>query len=228
MNTLDLALASPFTSINGRGPDPRTVAGIMLACVLAALLLMTGSAHAAGLPSSPEAKSGRFMFNLKLGPGFAVYDDVYAGVTPTPQQSAACTVPPYTCPDTPGLGVTGTIMFDFGIALTADRNLYLTIPIQFQVAKPGSFVLIPIGAQYDIPLPVKGLYLTPRFSGGYAAYVVRGHRVADLGVIIPEFGAKYVFLKRGNVGLDLFSLPIYFGDFTAVSYRVLVYGGVNF
>jgi hypothetical protein len=227
MNKLAPALTSPFTTYCGRGPDPRTVAGIMLACVLAALMLLSRSAHAAG---SPDAKSGRFMFNLKLGPAFAVYDDVYAGTAPTltPQQQAACSVPPYTCPDTPGLGVTGTIMFDFGIALTADRNLYLTIPIQFQVAKPGSFVLIPIGAQYDIPLPVKGLYLTPRFSGGYAAYLVRGHRVADLGVIIPEFGAKYVFLKRGNVGMDLFSLPIYFGDFTAVSYRVLVYGGVNF
>ncbi len=168
------------------------------------------------------------MFNLKLGPAFPVYDDFYTpSTTTTAPLPPSCATFPYDCPDT-GLGVTGTLMLDFGFAVTPDRNGYLLFPLQFQFSKAGSFVLIPIGFQYDIPLPVKGLYLTPRFSGGYAAYVVRGHRVADLGAIVPEFGAKYVFARRWNVGVDAFSLPIYFGDFTAVSYRLLVYGGANF
>jgi hypothetical protein len=195
--------------------------------VAATLSLPTRSALAAdAIATTLPAKAGRLMFNLKLGPAFGVYDDFYTPATTTPVPPT-CSTLPNTCPDY-SLGATGTIMLDFGIALTPNRNLYLTFPIQFQVAKPGSFVVVPIGAQYDIPLPVKGLYLTPRFSGGYAAYVVRGHRVADLGVLMPEFGAKYVFARRANVGIDAFSLPIYFGDFTAVSYRLLVYGGVNF
>jgi hypothetical protein len=197
-----------------------------LAFVLSASLLLGATAHAAGFGSAPDGKAGRLMFNLKVGPAFAAYDDFYATSTNTPLP-VTCSSFPYECPDS-GLGITGTLMLDFGLAVTPDRNGYLLFPLQFQIAKAGSFVMIPIGFQYDIPLPVRGLYLTPRLSVGYAAYVVRGHRVADLGAFVPEFGAKYVIARRWNVGLDAFSLPIYFGDFTAVSYRLLLYGGVNF
>jgi hypothetical protein len=194
---------------------------------LGAIILLFGYlgssvAHADSIWTQ-TGKSGRFMFNLKLGPAFAAYDDLAPGGNAT-----GCSVATPAACDQGTLGVTGTIMFDFGFAVTPDKNGYLLFPIQFQVAKAGSFVMIPVGFQYDIPLPVKGLYLTPRISLGYAAYVIRGHRVADLGFITPEFGVKYVIARRWNVGVDPFSLPIFFGDFTAVSYRLLIYGGVNF
>jgi hypothetical protein len=78
-------------------------------------------------------------------------------------------------------------------------------------------------------------YLTARFSAGYALVLACcGAGKLDFGFVVPELGLKWVIRKRGNVGVDLLSLPIAFGtddshvQIVPISYRALFYGGVNF
>ena len=158
--------------------------------------------------NAPNDKSGRFMFNFKIGPAFGVYSAGHAG----------------------------TIVLDFGWSVLPNKNAYLLIPLQFQFAQGFGSVIIPVGFQYDFQMPVKNLFIYPRLSIGYAAFFGGGATV-HTGTFIPEFGAKYVFRGRWNFGAELFSLPIFFGRVssfgqnsvsTSVFYRMLFYAGVNF
>lgn len=164
-----------------------------------------------------QLKPGPFMFNLKLGAAIGIAGE--RAVRPTL----------FTTQDQ------FTLVLDFGFAVDRDRNAYLLFPLQFQVNSTYSMVMIPFGFQYDIPItPVRGLYLYPRISIGYTAFVDRlgGGGTTSFGVIMPEFGAKYVFpqLKgRLNVGFEPFGLPIFFRDnVVLLNYRLLWYAGVNF
>jgi hypothetical protein len=161
-------------------------------------------------------KPSRFMLNLKLGPIFGFYSS---------QIQAPIEVGP-------------SLMLEFGIAVTPDHHGYLTFPISVSIFEGGSFLAIPVGFQYDIPLPVRGLYITPRASLGYTLEIVPSGPgyfgfsyvgFFHLGVFTPEVGIKYVFKGRWNFGFDPFSLPVFFNsDSAAVFYRFLFYGGVNF
>lgn len=165
----------------------------------------------------PTEKVGRFMFNFKVGPALCAFFSV------------------------PKLGVSGScnnshmgaIVLDLGWSVLPNKNAYLLLPLQFQFRDSVGIITVPIGFQYDFQLPVKGLFVYPRASIGYSVSIasqLNGQTVTShLGVLTPEFGVKYVFGGRWNVGAELFSLPIYFnGDGAQIYYRILLYGGVNF
>jgi hypothetical protein len=177
-----------------------------------------GSASAGGSATvrGTDEKAGRFMFNLKLGPALCL------GVVAS-EGSGTC-----------GTHM-GAMVFDLGFAVIP--NLYLVFPFQLQFRNRFVGIFLPFGVQYDIALPVKGLFLYPRASLGYAAFVASAPVgpfgdltiTTNFGFFMPEFGIKYVINKRWNVGGEPFSLPILFNsDGALFYYRILVYGGVNF
>ena len=185
-------------------------------CALGLLLCTAGQARADGPFWQPQGtKAGPWMFNLKLGGAIGAY---YNG--------------PYL-----GRGIDYFVLqTEAGYAITRDRNGYLILPLNFELTPGVATIMVPFGFQYDIPLPLPGLYLTPRISLGFAAtvwdryYYYYGYYGASTlsGVLMPEFGAKYVLKGRFNFGADLFSLPVFFNaDGAVVQYRVLVYGGIN-
>lgn len=186
-------------------------------------------------PAQAADKAGRFMANLKIGPAVLAYPTFSSGVTL----------------------VQAALIAEFGFAVTPNRNGYLLFPLGFQLSPGSSLITIPVGFQYDVPLPVRGLYLTPRGIVGYTAAISSGTFcsgssglsctsttfVSHLGVVIPEIGVKYIIKGRFHVGFDPFSLPIYFGGSdgcnasgtvctksaaAVVFYRLLFYGGINF
>lgn len=196
----------------------------------------SASASVSGGPRglfTTDEKAGRMMANLKLGPSFLAYPTYGSGVT---FAMAALTL-------------------EFGYAVTPDRNGYLTGKLDFQMSSLVSYISIPaIGFQYDVRLPVRGLYLTPRGSIGYALAVgtstatcgiaacITQTSYEHLGVFTAEIGVKYIYRGRFNFGFDPFSLPIYFnGPSTecigsscvsragvGVFYRFQFYAGANF
>jgi hypothetical protein len=160
-------------------------------------------------PGGGHTKAGPFMLNLKLGPALCAY--------------------PTGCPHQ------GVFVLDLGAALTQNRNGYLILPLQLQFQTGVVAVLVPIGFQYDIKVPVRGLYVYPRISAGYAALISDGTQPGlpagfmHSGVIIPEFGLKYVVHGRWNLGGELFSLPVFVNANGAqIYYRLAFTVGVNF
>jgi len=157
---------------------------------------------------APE-KAGFFMFNVKIGPAFCVL--------------------PSNCPHQ------GSVVLDLGAALTANRNGYLLLPVQFQFLPGASAIIVPIGFQYDVRLPLRGLYIYPRVSVGYAALLsdvpssTLPSTLVHSGVLIAEFGFKYILRGRWNLGGELVSLPLFFNTYGAELYfRIHLSAGVNF
>lgn len=207
----------------------------------ALLLLLAGRAEAAeflGQPGTAD-KSGPFMFNFKLGPAIPVYFKDLA-----PGFSALDALP-----------AQFAMELEFGFALDKNRQAYLTFPFQFEVVQRsvligpvGVFnvtyatIMIPVAFQYDIPISaVPGLYIYPRMTVGYAAFVIGTNQSSstntiNYGVLIPEFGIKYVFRQRINFGFEPFGLPMFFngdsnnnnGGSFRMEYRMMFYGGINF
>lgn len=171
-------------------------------------------------PPVQTEKVGRFMANFKIGPSLCAYASGPGG-------SGSCN----------GFHQ-GAIVVELGWSVLPSKNAYLLLPLQFQFRPSFGAIMVPVGFQYDLELPIKGLYLYPRAFFGYAALVSSGPNpltgqtttvTSHAGVFAPEFGLKYVFGGRWNVGGDLFSLPILFNsDSAQVYYRILLYGGVNF
>lgn len=156
----------------------------------------------------PTEKVGRFMANFKIGPAVCLY---------------ACSHQ-------------GTMLLEIGYSVLPNKNAYLLLPLQVQFAPSGSVVMVPIGFQYDLPVSrVPGLYFYPRFSVGYALIIDNENSSAPRthgGVILPEFGVKYVYHGRFNIGGEFFSLPLVMGN-TAVGYlnlyyRITLSAGLNF
>ena len=190
------------------------------------LLLLTASRSAHAFPSwMQEGKAGRWMFNFKFGPAIT---------------AKSLGVGTGTCV---GLGCNptmGAIVLDFGVAVDSKYNAYIILPSpEFQVHDFFSIVMLPVGFQYDIAIhKVPGLYITPRFKLGYAAIIPNCAFGAfcpntNAGYVEIAAGGKFIFKKRWNVGFEPMSLAVFFGNvnglsFSAVSYRLLWYGGVNF
>jgi hypothetical protein len=194
------------------------------AFTIATVLVSASSAYA--LPAwMQEGKSGRWMFNLKLGPAITAKETSYCG--------NAFGV--FDCKPT-----MGAIVLEMGVAVDSKFNAYIILPVpQFQVHDFLSIVMLPVGFQYDIRVTPKvpDLYITPRLEIGYAAFVPNCNScdTSSAGFVELAVGGKLIFAKRWNVGFEPFSLAIFFGqyantniNFTAVSYRLLFYGGVNF
>jgi hypothetical protein len=190
---------------------------------LGLLLCTAGQARAEPFWKPQGSKAGPWMFNLKLGGalGAYAYSGYYGGGYFGYYRGADAFV----------------LQTEAGYAITRDRNGYLVLPLTFQLAPGFSTIMVPFGFQYDIPMPLPGLYLTPRISAGFAASVFAGYygyaggyysATTLSGLLIPEFGVKYVLKGRLNFGADLFGLPIFFnGNGAVVQYRVLLYAGIN-
>lgn len=152
----------------------------------------------------PE-KAGRFMANLRIGPA------VLMDAAPHAMFS---------------------VVAEVAIALLGNTNGYLFAPLTIQATGGITHVMIPVGFQYDIKLPIKGLYLAPRVSLGYAAAISSGAQLSATqhgGVLTPEFGVKYVWRRRFNFGGEPLSIPILlFPGNTYAYYRILGYAGLNF
>ncbi len=164
----------------------------------------TGSGDASS-PAPPSDKVGRFMASFKIGPAIGAHN----------------------------AGHQGAIVLEAGWSVLPNKNAYLLFPLQFQFAEGGGAIILPVGFQYDIGIKqVPGLYLYPRLSLGYAAFIASAlgqTTTTHFGVLMPEFGAKYVWKGRWNFGGEIFSLPIYFAEGgAAVQYRILLSAGMNF
>jgi hypothetical protein len=87
----------------------------------------------------------------------------------------------------------------------------------------GTLVLLPVGVQYDIPIPsVPGLYLYPRGSLGVA---LGGGSAAFM--LMFEGGVKYNIQDKFYVGFEPFSLPIFIGSGgTVAGYRLNFLAGI--
>lgn len=169
----------------------------------------SSSSSSGGGASSPAPdKAGPFMFNVKIGPAFCLYPS--------------------------GCAHQGAIVLDLGAALTRNRNGYLVLPVQFQFQPGASAIIVPVGFQYDVRLPFRGVYIYPRIMAGYAALLTDGppgtmQTVVHSGVLIPELGVKYILHGRWNFGGEIFSLPFYFNsNGVQLYYRVQLSAGVNF
>jgi hypothetical protein len=161
----------------------------------------------------PAEKAGLFMMNFRGGPAFGIAN-------------------------TDSLQFLGATGVDLGFAVSPDYNAYIILTPQVQFRENYFNFSIPIGFQYDIRL-TRGLYLYPRASIGYSAMVftssfdygpIRYYSSSTVhgGILIPEFGLKYVVNGRLNLGFEPFSLPIFFnGDGYNIWYRFMFYIGFN-
>jgi len=156
----------------------------------------------------PADKSGPFMANAKVGPGIG-----FGGAQAT----------------------VGT-QVDLGYAVVKGNgrrftggDLYVVISPEFQF---GSDVVLtlPLGVQYDIPMPVVGLYVYPRLTAGYSLVLQPGEdeESGNTFALSPAAGIKYVINKAMNIGIEPVVLPIQIGDNLALmQYRMFGYLGLN-
>lgn len=186
-------------------------------CALLALVssLLLGSGRAEADEEYERNKAGRFMLNARGG--------VALGIANADRD----------------LFLLGMVGIDFGVAVTSNYNAYLVLTPQVDLKRDLYHVMIPLGFQYDIRL-VRGLYLYPRASLGYAALIsdaaidfgplrLSASQVLHGGVGIPEIGLKYVVNGRFNIGVEPVSFPIFFtAREYAVWYRATVFLGGNF
>ena len=176
----------------------------------------THAGHSSGSSSSsssqnnppPPEKAGPFMFNVKIGPAFCLFPN--------------------------GCAHQGALVLDLGAALTRNRNGYLLLPVQFQFLPGASAIIVPVGFQYDVRVPFRGVYFYPRIMAGYAALLTDNspgtpQTVVHSGVLIPELGVKYILNGRWNFGGEFFSLPFFFNaNGVVLFYRFQLSAGVNF
>ncbi len=185
--------------------------------VLGATALVTSlAASSSSAWALGEEKAGPFMANLKIGP--AIDLDGPPGVT----QFA--------------------LELEAGIALDHKNNAYLTFTPQFEF---GSFcggfdrfgcggrgsvttIILPLGFQYDIEMPVKHLFIYPKINLGLGLFTGGGTTAAF--VLQPAFGIKYQLLKNFHFGGEPFSLPFFLGnkyDNFGAQYQIYLYAGVD-
>jgi hypothetical protein len=86
----------------------------------------------------------------------------------------------------------------------------------------GTLVMLPVGVQYDIPIPsVPNLYIYPRGSLGLAV----GGGTAEF-LLMFEGGVKYNIQDKFFIGFEPFSLPIFIGSYSFVGYRLNFLAGL--
>ncbi len=184
-------------------------------------------------PPPRPAKAGPILLSVRAGPAIPLAALISGSTTPicgTSTTNATC----------------GPIELAFGLeagfALNTARTVYLLFSPQFQLERvngqvTSTFLMAPLGIQVDIPIrSAPGLYLYPRLSVGYTLWIVSedstnpssGNLLLHTGVILPEFGIKYVIKGRVNIGFEAFSMPIIFNSRAALFfYRPLLSIGVN-
>lgn len=169
----------------------------------------SGGSSSSGGGGSSAARIGRYMLSLKVGAAPCVY---FGGGCGSLHQ-----------------GVAG---LEFAWLVSPSASAYLIVPVQTQFRANLGTLMLPVGIQYDIGLPVPNLYIYPRVSVGYAVSLAgaAGSVIADhYGVAIPEVGIKYVFSGRYHLGGELISLPVLFNSRSVVlHYRAALSFGVSF
>jgi hypothetical protein len=142
-------------------------------------------------------KAGRFSGTLKIGPAIQI-DDAPTQFSLSPE---------------------------FGIALDRDYNAYLGLAGQFQFGDRFTTIAIPLFFQYDIELPVKGLYLYPKVNAGFW-YAATGDVPGFM--LEPVFGVKYQAHKNFHVGGEPLGIPMYMGDgFFSAQYHFYAFAGFD-
>lgn len=123
---------------------------------------------------------------------------------------------------------------EMGRAISRSRALSLIVPLQLQLL-PGADLyrlMLLVGLQYDIALPLRGLYISARLSAGASLELrtAKGEtQMTPFGVVLPELGIKYIVAGRVNLGVDLLSFPILIGEEKQqASYQALFHAGVHF
>jgi len=154
--------------------------------------------------SEPAGKAGPLMANLKAGPSIGLG----------------------------GLDATATVQLDVGYALVKGRagDLYGVVAPEVQVGS-GVVLTLPVGVQYDIPVPIRNVYVYPRVVAGYSALLDPSDDgdSGDAFTVIPTAGVKFVPTEGFNLGFEPFGMPIHLGNGDVeVQYRMLAYGGGNF
>src|SRR5215470_5223215 len=119
-------------------------------------LRLTGAALVVALGTVParadwlgpsEEKSGPFMVNVRGGAAIGVKDTL--GVRSF-------------------LTHAGSVGFDLGVAVTPARRGYVLVPVEAIISPWYIALMFGVGFEYDVKLPVRGLYLSNRLTGGYA------------------------------------------------------------
>jgi hypothetical protein len=164
------------------------------------VLLSLAAVAALSVPTTALAKdkAGRFSGTLKIGPAIEI-DDIETQFSLSPE---------------------------FAIALDRDYNAYLGLAGQFQFGDGWTSIAIPLFFQYDIELPVEGLYLYPKINAGFW-YLA--NPVEEPGFMLePVFGIKYQAHKNFHVGGEPLGIPMYMGDgFFSAQYHFYVFGGFD-
>ena len=162
----------------------------------------------------PVEKSGPFMMNFRGGPAFGVANADN------------------------NLRFLGALGVDLGFAVSRDYAAYIVFTPNLQLRENFFHISVPIGFQYDIRV-APGLFLYPRASIGYSALIFTSsfdygpfrYYASDTvhgGILIPEFGLKYVVNGSLNLGFEPFSLPVFFnGNGYNIWYRFMFYIGFN-
>lgn len=196
----------------------RRLSPLALVLFAAALFFGANEAHAQRRViiyyGRPVEKAGLFMMNFRGGPAFGVANADNS------------------------LRFVGALGVDLGFAVSRDYNAYIVLTPQLQLRDSFFNISLPIGFQYDIRI-ARGLYLYPRASIGYSALIFTSSfdygpfryyasTTVHGGILIPEFGLKYVVNGRLNLGFEPFSLPVFFnGDGYNIWYRFMFYIGFN-
>lgn len=147
-------------------------------------------------PARAADKVGRYSLTAKVGPAINL-DDSFLQVAVSPE---------------------------FMIAVDNDYNAYFGLNPQIQYTADVLTFNIPATFQYDIELPVDGLYVYPKLSGGLS-YVLETGRPA--GFIEPGFGVKYQAHEYVHVNLEPIGVPLYIGRYFAAQYHMFIGVGVD-
>ena len=177
----------------------------LVRAVLVTAALAGSLAYVHDAEAAGGRKAGPFMANLKVGPAIGLDD----------------------------LPTQFSLEIEAGIALDHAHNLYLSFPPQFQFSDGLTTIILPLSIQYDIELPVKGLYLYPKLNVGGAIFTGNGYlgrNVQGAFALQPEFGVKYLITDNVHIGFEPVSLPLYLGnkhDGFDIQYRLYFYAGID-
>ncbi|MFO0547150.1 MAG: hypothetical protein U0271_02115 [Polyangiaceae bacterium] len=113
-------------------------------------------------------------------------------------------------------------------AVDGDKRAYLGIDPQFQFQDYCTTINLPLTFQYDIDLPVKGLYIYPKVNAGVSIWVQDYRRYDNVFFDLElAVGLKYQFHPNIHFGADPLGFVFYIGDTFAAQYHFFAYIGFD-
>lgn len=184
---------------------------------LGGLAVVASTLFALATPSTAHAiegkeKAGRWMFNIRIGAAANLGCGRYYRGYCDGYRAAQFVLSP-----------------EVAVALDRGYHAYLGIIPQFQVGDRFTIINVPLTFQYDIELPVKGLYIYPKVNAGYSRHIESD---GNYFMIEPAVGIKYQFHKNVHFGGEPLGFPMYIGEQRGVSdfaaqYHFLAYIGFD-